>query len=517
MLLPGRKKRLLTAAAVLAALLLCGCTPKLEFSAGKVEREAAEISIVLKERETALLNEMPNLKKAELSGSLCYGEIMAWAEAHPDVDVSYTVTMPEGSVVPHDAESLDLSKLKTEDIDEAAALLEYLPQLEELILQPGEFSASGIKALCGAGKLKTEYSFYIAGQELDYYAKEVDLSTMTAEELPLAIELLGNMPELKLVELGSADTGSLSWVELTRLMDACPELKYEYDFFLYGVPVSLSDRKIDLSYIPIYDAGAELLSAAGYMKHLAYVDMDSCGLSNENMEYLRALMPDVLLVWRVYFGDNYSVRTDTERILASKPSAGGFVTDRDGAVLKYCTEVKYLDLGHNEFITDISFMANMTKLEVVVLAMNRITDISPLANCPKLEYLEIQTNEGISDLSPLANCPELAHLNVGRCRNISDISPLFGLKKLERFWLGSGNRVPYEQVEQLRALLPDCVVETSIWNDPTASGWRYTGTDPKVLWTSVPILHERYELLCEQFGYTDKDYSFPQNDPKYRG
>ena len=110
------------------------------------------------------------------------------------------------------------------------------------------------------------------------------------------------------------------------------------------------------------------------------------------MEQIRDALPGVKVVWRIWFGQSYSVRTDVEKILASKPSAGGLLWDSDVQVLKYCTDVKYIDLGHNERITDISFAAYMPKLEVAIFAMNDIADISALANCPELEYLEIQTN-----------------------------------------------------------------------------------------------------------------------------
>ena len=51
--------------------------------------------------------------------------------------------------------------------------------------------------------------------------------------------------------------------------------------------------------------------------------MDNTGVSNEALAKIREQSPNIDVVWRVWFGTNYSVRTDTERILASsRPSAG---------------------------------------------------------------------------------------------------------------------------------------------------------------------------------------------------
>ena len=249
------------------------------------------------------------------------------------------------------------------------------------------------------------------------------------------------------------------------------------------------------------------------MKNLEVLDMDFCGVSNEEMAVIRDAYPDVNVVWRIWFGDSYSVRTDVEKILASKPSAGGLVRDRDAEALKYCTKVKYLDVGHNEILTDISFVSYMPELEVAVLAMNNIADLSPLASCKKLEYLEIQTNARITDLSPLASCTELEHLNIANCRNFSDITPLFGLNKLKRLWLGCSAPVPQEQIEEFAALHPDCELNTTVWSDPTSEGWRVDHVDP---YTNQVYYDERYEKLIEQFGYLEGDYSFASRDPKYK-
>ena len=167
------------------------------------------------------------------------------------------------------------------------------------------------------------------------------------------------------------------------------------------------------------------------------------------------------------------------------------------APLKYCTDVKYLDLGHN-IIGDISFVASMPDLEVAVLAINYWSDATPLASCKKLEYLEV-FNTFLSDLSPLAELTNLKHLNICWLENVTDITPLYGLSNLERLWIGNMTPIPQDQIDTIREKLPNCVINTTTYN-PTEEGWREG---------------ERYQLLKEQFGYDEGAYSFYYLDPKY--
>ena len=236
------------------------------------------------------------------------------------------------------------------------------------------------------------------------------------------------------------------------------------------------------------------------------LDMDSTGVSNTEMEALRNDFPDVTVIWRIWFGENYSVRTDVERVLASKPTVGGMISD--ASVLKYCTEMKYLDLGHNDELSDLSFVSSMPKLEVLIIAMTAIKDISPLESCTELDYLELNSTN-ISDISVLSKLPKLRHLNIGDCPKIKDISPLFENEVLERLWIGCNTPVPKAQVSTLKSKLPSCTVNTTT-NDPHGEAWRYTRYDPeepKYYWV------ERYELIREQLGYNYQEYSFYWLDP----
>lgn len=341
---------------------------------------------------------------------------------------------------------------------------------------------------------------------------ELDMNSADKAALKELESVLPYLPNMRMLHLGDESEGrKLTTADIAALLAAYPELRADYSFTLYGKQVNSRDSEIDLRRVPVDDKGKAVRDALGIMRDCTYLDMDSCGVENEDMADIRDAFPDVKVVWRVSFGENYSVRTDVEKILASKPSVGGMLFDKDVSVLRYCTDVKYLDLGHNVYINDIDFLRYMTKLEVLVIAMEDLDDISALKDLINLEYLEIQTNEDISDLSPLAGLVNLHHLNIAYLPNVHDMTPVYNLTNLERLMIGCVTPIPEEQVEEFRRLVPNCDVDTESL-DPTSGTWRYIGYNDEI-WAA--ILHPRYELLCQQFGYPQEDYSFYWNDPLY--
>ncbi len=454
------KKKIFIVMLLCLCLVLTGCGNKedggglsivgpkpVKFAAGEFDPETTtELAITLQPGEAELLSGLSLLESADFSGSENIEEIYNWALNNPQVDVKYTVSLPDGTVLDNSTDSVDMSQM--------------------------------------------------------------DGSTVSA-----ALENLKFLPELEHIELGWERQG-LSWDDVGLIQSTLPEAKINYVFNIYGMDVELENTQLNLSHIPVDDDCVSLLKAMEHMPNLVYLDMDSCGVPNEKMASIRDAYPDVKVVWRVWFGewDVYSVRTDVERILASTPSVAGEIYPGNCESLQYCTEVKYLDLGHNTNMTDISFVAHMPKLEVAILAMGNWSDASPLANCENLEYLEMQTTLCL-DLSPLANLKNLRHLNIAYIPDLTDISPLYSLTELERLWLGCNNYVPAEQVAQMQAAAPNCEINVDVYTDPTGGRWRYVDYNDLAY---IFILHPRFELLREQFGnYEASAFSYSWNDPLY--
>lgn len=482
---------------------------KVRLSSGSFPADTESLTTAIRAEDIAMLGHFSALREADFHGSDCMEDIAVWAEENPQIAVSFSVPMPDGSSVENAVTTLDLSGSRHEDVDGLCEVLGVLKDLEHV--QLGSISPDGDGLhISDMGRLKQllpeaqfEFNLSLSGMALTPDMEQLDLSSLTHEELEDAEAVLSCMGKVKSLTLGA-----LSLEDALRLCAVCPGAVVDYAFPLYGSEVNLNAQALDFNHVEIKDEGAALSQVLPYMANCTSVDMDSTGVSNEALAALRDENPNVNIVWRIWFGENYSVRTDTERILASKPTVGGMISGKEGEVLKYCTKVKYLDIGHNEDMTDISFVASMPDLEVLIVAMSDITDLSPLANCTKLEYLELNSTE-VSDLSPLANCAGLKHFNICNCPNITDISPIYDIP-LERFWIGCDTPVPAEQVEEMRARHPEAKVNNTT-TDPHGDSWRYYRYDPeepKYYWV------ERYELLREQLGYNYQEYSFYWLDPK---
>ena len=534
-------------------------------SSGAVPLAAEMLVAVVVPSDLPLLDNLSALKSADFSGSTCYTEILAWAETHPDVSVRYTVTLPDGQTVSSDTGSLDLSGMNPADAAAAAELLRYLPNLTSIDLgsaQSGSMISTDDLAVIADAcpNAALNYSLSYRGQSLPLDSTELDFSGITSADIPEAASVLRCMNQVSLVHLGSADSG-LTMADIGQLHDAAPNAAFDYPVNVWGVDFNLADTDLSFSHIKMNDEGAAVKQVLPYMTNLKTLDMDSCDVSNEAMAGIRGENPNVDVIWRIWFA-GYSVRTDVERILASTQARGGKVTNEDARCLQYCSKVKYLDLGHNEVLSDISFVRGMPELEVAIFAINNISDISPLADCPNLEYLEINSTN-VTDLSPLANATNLRHLNIGRCEKmegnrgedlerprVTDLTPLYGLHDLERLWIGSVTApgIPEEQLDKMVEVmgvtdfyadrdgnpLPTrdgssgyyeyCMRINVTAPDPSQGTWRTTGERPLWVWeqwaqTGVfnDPLNDRYQLLRQQFGYDSaaQNYSLPENDPLY--
>ena len=498
-------------AVLVLCLFLCGCGQKSISLGGEAyPPETEALQAVLSGAELSKLDAFPQLKRVDLSGSDCYDEILSWSAAHPDVEITYTVTLPDGSVVDNHSTKLDLSSMTQEQVDETLPLLSFLPEVKRVELGKDR-DADTVRTYQSILGLEVPYSVRLLGRDLDLSAKELDLSEATDKDVAKLLPWLPSMPQLRHVDLGSGDAaqGRISWANIKAMEEAAPQAVFDYAFTLFGQEHTLQDTAMNYSHVTMDDEGALMQAVALCMPALKTLDMDTCGVSDEAMARIRDSLPDTEVIWRIWFGDFYTARTNVEMLLASNPGRGGNLYKTNTGSLKYLTKLKYLDLGHDDTLDDISFIRYMPDLEVAIFAMNCWWDTRPLADCPKLEYLEIQTG-AITDLRPLSGLKNLRHLNI--CYNFSlhDITPLYDLD-LERLWIGRFTPVDQDQIREFQRLHPDCEVNTTTI-DPTEEGWRYTGWDE---WGTV--LAPRYALLREQFRYSEKPYAYCDNDPLYWG
>lgn len=258
--------------------------------------------------------------------------------------------------------------------------------------------------------------------------------------------------------------------------------------------ISLSDVIIDLSLAEIDISGTIIESKSDFEKMIEHFPsgikliMCDCGYTDDEMGALREKFPALSFVWRIYMG-KWSIRTDDEAFsVMIYDDNYTRLTSEDIKVLRYCTNLHALDLGH-QAITDLSVIGELTDLRVLILADNKITDLTPLANLKKLQYLELFVNR-ISDLSPLASCTELVDLNFG-WNSVWDLSSIYSLPKIERLWLPT-NPVSENKRNEISEVFSSAQIVFEDENS-ISSGWR---------------THERYFSMRGMFTNNKYDVNF---------
>lgn len=366
------------------------------------------------------------------------------------------------------------------------------------------------------------------GSVHQHWVRKLDLSSLEHEQLEETIALLHELPQLHTVDLG-CDWATqvkdwefarkpydpayrhkeerLSWEDIAQLVEEFPEVDFQYRFMIQNRAFNLLDERFDVHHLRMDDEGALVKRILPCLKNCSFLDMDFCNVSSEAMAELRDSHPELEVVWRVWFGTDCSVRTDVERILAS--NLNHHLTDNNSKELKYCTKVKYLDLGHNSDLHDYSFVSYMPDLEVAVISISGFRDLTPFSSCTNLEYLEMCNYRGQFDLAPLGALVNLKHLNICSLGEVTGYEELMKLDKLERLWIGCYTYIPEEWVEEFQAQHPDCVVNTTEQTGCLGS------------WRAEPdgSMAPRYALLREQFEYDryPSVCSSFYNDPMYYG
>ena len=208
------------------------------------------------------------------------------------------------------------------------------------------------------------------------------------------------------------------------------------------------------------------------LPNLTKVDMFATQVKADRIGEMTARYPNVTFGWTMTVGD-HAVRTDQTAFSTLHNNKSKAHTEADFALLKYCTNLLALDIGHNH-VVDLSFLYDLPKLRVLIIGRNSITDITPVGSLKDLEYLEMFTLK-VTDLSPLAGLTHLMDLNIAY-NQVKDFTPLYGLTQLKRLWMHNSNnyletdRVPAEVMQELSTRLTNCEIDEI--SHPTGGTWR---------------------------------------------
>ncbi len=450
------------------------------------ERLEEHLSAVLKAGELYTLDYYPNLKTVDLSGSTCYSAIVDFASKRPHLDFTYSVSMG-ATDISSKASSVSL-KCGSFDYELLMENLQYLPNLTSLTLVDMDLTVAQLDALREAyPDLALDYTVELFGSNFSVDTTQLDLSAMNSAGVEEACEKLGKMSNLTEVTLGS----SLTFEDVDKLQAAVPHIRFHYSFNLLGRTVSTGDEEIifkDQKFGASEET--EIRKALKILDHTSRFVLDNCGFSNETLAKLREdFRGGPKVIWRVWFGTNgrYTTLTDDDTIRAVYN-----VTDDTCGPMKYLEDVKYMDLGHNEYLTDFSFVGYMPELEVLIGSGSAVKDLSGIENCKKLTWLELASCHKLDNIEPLAGCDGLKYLNISYTK-VKDLQPLDALK-LERFVYLSPKASTKEQ-NTFMAIHPkaECITIFYGYSQPYGYGWRYDDNGKTMFWYYKDVIREVFE------------------------
>ncbi len=412
----------------------------------------------------------PSLTSLDATGCEDYALLEAFRAEHPSLQVSYQVNLGGTSVDP-DTRELTLEEGQY-DYTLLTENLVHLPELTSLTLKKTALTLDQIDALKAAYEAITiRCTVEILGSEYDTETTDLNLSALTSQDVSAVAEKLAMLPSLATVELMKEDdTSALETADVKALMEAAPEVVFHYTFDFFGTTLSTADEEVEIKNQNIGDDNeAQVRLALDLLPNCKRFVLDNCKLSNEVMAQIRDDYRDrTKVVWRVWFGKG-SCLTDVELLRAV-----GDLFDSNCSDLYYCEDVIAMDLGHNEYLNEDSFIAGMVNLEYCIISGSPIKTLEPFANCKKLKFLEIAFCGYIEDLTPLAQCESLEMLNISDTK-VTDLSPLDDLPMThlcaKRNATGV-SRISAEEQARFQEKHPDCW-STYTGTQPYGPGWRY--------------------------------------------
>lgn len=465
------------------------------FQGGKHSSDTRSLTVTsLTEQDVGLILEyFPDLQTLDALSCKDYPVLELLKAQKPECDVRYQVSLGGKEFAPDTTELV----LENGDYDFVTMMtnLLYLPKVQSVQLKVPELTNEQIAELRTAYEdISFACTVEILGREYDNRVTELDLRDLTSEGVAEVAQKLPMLPEVTFVELTKEDgTSQLTMEDVKLLKAAAPQASFHYTFDFYGVQLSTTDKEVKIYGKNIGDDGIDNLRAAlELMEGCERFVVEYCRISYDLLAQVREEFRDrTKLVWRVEFGGG-STMTDAEIIRSTYD-----LVDDNCENLIYCEDARYIDIGHNEYLDGVPFVAGMPNLEVIIVSGAPIKDLTSFRNCKKLKVLEIAFCHYIEDISPLAACESLEMLNIGFTQ-VKDLSALDGLN-LTNLCI-DGAKVSAEERERFAALKPDCWI-TYDDAQPYNDGWRYTEENKPLPW---------YGEIRTLFRY-DKDPNIPNN------
>ena len=455
------------------------CTILFTASAGGVTvgNDTTDLTAVLTAEEAAALPVLEKLESADLSGSVCFAEILALQEKMPDCTFGYTVPLGDTAIRSEaDAASVSgataaelmeklsyLPALTALDVtgcdltaEEIFALKASYPRIDMTCLVPvngqqipndttavaitGTLTDETVKALAVFDDLQKadlkdcawdtetllnlletypetefDYTVPLGGDSVDKTAKELTVPAgVSVSELEDALALLLQAERVDLHETGYTEE------EKRTLIEAYPDIVFACTLTFLGRQwETAGTEELDLSGTEVSDP-AQVEEAMRFIHDLQKLVLSDCGLSDAQLDALNREYPDTRIVWTVKMGP-HKLRTDAETFSTFN-------------LAKHISKVDSPELAASKRATyrltteDIQVLQYCTDLIALDLGHNNIDDISVLENCPHMQYLIVADNF-LTDISVVAQMKDLIYVEFFM-NTITDVSVFSGLENL---------------------------------------------------------------------------------------
>lgn len=446
-----------------AAMPRCKITWSVPLQEKRLPSDSRKLSLEdLRKEDLKALDWFSDLAELEVTAPSDYSALAEFARTHPDCRVCYPVTIG-GKNWDRDCRTISVEDPQTEELTRT---LEYLPEVTEVHMTGKLPEAADLTALCRAfPNIVFHWSVSLGDMTL-----EADTETLiyTGTPCPDAdisqiIRLLPKLAQADLTRCGFPDETMIA------LCREFPQVGFRWEVPIGDKRFPWDTAELDISGIP-FDSAQQVEALLPCFPYLERVIMCCCGLDNETMDALNRKYENIRFVWSIEIRFHH-IRTDATYFYPYKLDKALYINNEEASLLRYCTDMVCIDIGHNGEVTDCQWAAYMPKLRYLIIGETGISDLSPLANCKELVYLEMFTIP-VTDYSPLVGCTGLEDLNLGKTYcDPTPIAQMTWLKNL--WWCGAPTRnLPSSPAQDI---LPEALPNTTIklWLEhPTASGWR---------------------------------------------
>lgn len=288
-------------------------------------------------------------------------QVAAVSAAFPQANIQCAQLELFGQVYPYDATQLNLSEIRSEDLEEAACGLQALPQLDTVLLcqdgQPSQLSLDDAAALHAVRpELEFQYATELFGQLIS-----TDMERVEYFQVPIGDEgleqfrtLLPMMHQLDYLKLDWCDTSNEAMAQLRE--DFKDQCKVVWRVFFDQHNVLTDTYKIWAT----WSLSTSEVECLQYCNEVKYLDLGHNSFMN--LDFMKNMTELEMAI--VAIGDLHDISgiANCKKLEFLEIFSNRQLTDEDMQYLSGLTNMKYLNISNTPMMRDLSFTDNMPKL-----------------------------------------------------------------------------------------------------------------------------------------------------------